>query len=196
MIFVILGPSGCGKGTQADLISKKYNLAHISTGDLLRREYEAGSELGIKAHEYWGKGNWSPTQLVEPILEKELSKYPKGGFILEGWPRLSEQKEILEKFLEREGQRLTRVFYLDTPREIAFERIKGRVERAIKAGQKVRADDTTDIINERLDVYFNTVGPILDYYRVKGLLEVIDNRPPIDVVFNNIERLIDGYNKN
>ena len=193
MIFIILGPPGCGKGTQAQLIARKYNLAHISTGQLLRKSYEEKTALGLKAYEWWGKGTWAPTEVVELILKEELKKYPAGNFILEGWPRFSEQTEILGNYLSEKGLKLDRAFYLDTPREDSLSRMKARVKRMIASGMTPRVDDKEPLMQERLATYYRTVGPILEYYRHLGILEVVNNRSSIEVVFRQIEQKIDDY---
>lgn len=196
MIFIILGPSGCGKGTQADLLVKKYGLTHISTGDLLRSAYERKTPLGLKAYEWWGKGLWAPTELVGPLLRDELQNYPHGNFVLEGWPRLSEQKEFLAKFLTEKNLIIDKVFYLDTPVPVAVERIKGRVKKALAAGSTGRIDDREEVIRQRLRSYFKTIEPILEYYRRLGVLEVINNRPSIEEVSDAISKRVDDYIKN
>ena len=195
MIFIILGPSGCGKGTQADLLAKKYGLTHISMGELLRLAYEQKTDLGLKAYEWWGKGLWAPTKFTGPLLQAELQKYPRGGFVLEGWPRLSEQKEFLAKFLSGRNLIIDKVFYLDTPAEVAVERIKGRIKRALSMGASMRIDDREEVIKQRLQSYFQTIEPILGYYRRLGALEVIDNRPSIEEVSGSISKIIDDYLK-
>ena len=196
MIFIILGPSGCGKGTQADLLAKKYGLTHISMGELLRLAYEQKTDLGLKAYEWWGKGLWVPTELVEQLLQTELQKHPRGGFVLEGWPRLSEQKEFLAKFLTERNLIIDKVFYLDTPAEVATERIKGRVKKALAIGSTGRIDGREEVIKERLRSYFKTIEPILEYYRRLGPLEIIDNRPSIEEVSDSISKRVDDYIKN
>lgn len=195
MIFVILGPSGCGKGTQANLLAKKYGLAHISTGDLLRDAYEQKIPLGLKAYEWWGKGQWAPSEIVGELLLEELKKYPHGNFVLEGWPRLSEQKEILAKFLAERNLKVDKVFYLDTPAAVAVGRIKGRVEKALSTGAAVRADDTEEVVQQRLQSYFKTIEPILEYYRSFGILESVDNRQSIEEVADFISKKVDDHLK-
>lgn len=196
MIFIILGPSGCGKGTQAGLLAEKYNLVHISTGNLLRQAYEQKTDLGLKAFEWWGKGRWAPTELVSILLKEELNKHLSGNFILEGWPRYSEQKDILGEYLTENNLKVDKVFYLDTPREISVERIRGRIKKASESGKTSRADDTEEVIKGRLDSYYETAEPILNYYRDLGVLEVIDNRPEIKEVFLDISKRVDDYIKN
>ena len=196
MIFIILGPSGCGKGTQADLLAKKYGLTHISTGELVRSAYEQKTSLGLKAYEWWGKGLWVPTELVSILLKEELNKHLGGNFILEGWPRYSEQKDILGEYLTENNLKVDKVFYLDTPREISVARIKGRIKKASESGKISRADDTEEVIKERLDSYYKTVEPILKYYKDLGVLEVTDNQPSIEEVFSDISKRVDDYIKN
>lgn len=192
MIFVILGPSGCGKGTQAKLLAQKFNLAHISTGKLFRQEYEAKSPIGLRAFEWWSKGEWVPTEVAGQILFAELQKYPTGNFILEGWPRIEEQEQVLDKFLEENHLKLDKVFYLETPIEESYKRILDRIEEKKKEGRPVRRDDKPEIIRERFKEYFENIGDILDYYRQRGILAVIDNRPSIGEVHLEICRRINN----
>ncbi len=177
-------------------MTKKYGLIHISTGDLLRSAYEQKTHLGLKAYEWWGKGLWVPTELVGQLLQTELQKHPRGGFVLEGWPRLSEQKEFLAKFLTERNLIIDKVFYLDTPVPVAVERIKGRVKKALAVGSTGRIDDREEVIKQRLQSYFKTIEPILEYYRRLGVLEVINNRPSIEEVSNAISKRVDDYIKN
>lgn len=195
MIFMVLGAPGCGKGTQARLIAKKYNLQHISTGDLLRRECELKTPIGLEIEKILAQGQWAPTSLVQTVLLRELEKFPQGGFVLDGWPRYPEQKEILDEFLSGRGLRLNLVFYLELTAEEALKRIRGRAQASGPTGSR-RADDDESVAKDRLDLYFRYVGEVLEYYRQKDVLRVIDDRPPIDQVFARIEKAIDDYLKN
>ncbi len=194
MIFIVLGPSGCGKGTQAKLLAEKFGLDHISTGAILRKEYEKGTPRGRDAFKYWGRGHWTPTEIVEPLLMAELLRYSQGNFVIEGWPRLSEQKEILDKFLTEHRLKIDRVFYLETPVGVSKKRIGQRVDETLSRGQKPRLDEAPTVVAERLKTFQETIGPILDYYRQRGILETIDNRPRVEKVFEEICRRLDDHN--
>lgn len=190
MIFIILGPSGCGKGTQAKLLAEKFKLVHISTGKLFRREYEARTPLGLEAYKWWSKGEWVPTEIAGQVLFKELKKYPSGNFVLEGWPRIEEQEQVLDGFLKKNGLKIDKVFYLETPIDESYNRVMARIDEARRSGSQGRFDDKPEIVQERFKEYFNNIGTILEYYRKRGLLEVIDNRPSISQVHLEICRRI------
>ena len=196
MIFMVLGAPGCGKGTQAKLLAQKYQLTHVSTGDLLRRECAAKTPLGLKIQDQIDQGHWAPTDLVQQVLLRELEKFPRGGFVLDGWPRYPEQKEILDAYLSRKGLRLDLVFYLELPPEEALQRILGRAREARQSGQDTRHDDNETVAQERLDLYFGHIESVLDYYRGRGVLRVIDDRPSVENVFAQIEGVADDYLKN
>lgn len=187
MILIILGPSGCGKGTQASVLAKKCGLAHVSSGDILRLEYDRHSKLGLEAYEYWIQGHWVPTAIVFPMLARKLRKYPQGGFILEGWPRDLEQKRLLDAFLRKSELRVDRVFYLDTPEDICWLRINDRIKTALKEGRSQRRDDREELIRERFMAYNKTIGPILAAYEGEGLVTIIDNRKSIEEVSAEME---------
>lgn len=194
MIIIILGPSGCGKGTQADRLAEKYHLTHISTGDLLRRAYADKTQLGIEAHRHWRLGHWAPTSTVGPLLASELEKYPDGNFILEGWPRMPEQTGVFEDYLKSHKLKIDRVIYLDTPKDLCRERIRQRTAKAQKLGFNPRPDDQPEIVEERLESYDRTIQPILDYYRNRDLISVVDNRGSADEVFGSLVKIIDDKN--
>lgn len=177
MIFIIMGISGCGKGTQAELLAKHFGLVHLSTGELFRREQERGTPLGKEAYEkWWGKGLWPPMEVVFRLLEPELERHLVPGFVLEGWPRTVEQARFLDNYLSRKGLKVDKVFLLETSGATTFKRLKGRATQAQQAGEKVRLDDASDeAIRQRIKSYQETVSPILAYYQECGVLERINN---------------------
>lgn len=188
MNFVILGLSGCGKSTQAALLAKDLDLTHISTGRLFRHELENKTPLGIAAYKnFWGKGRWVPTPVAFKLLKPELQRTLGHGFVIEGWPRTTGQAKLLDAYLEENTQKIRRVFYLDTPDEIALDRLRVRAENDKAITGKVRVDDSSpEIIRTRFNSYKETIAPILKYYEEAGTLCRIDNSRSIEAVNRNI----------
>lgn len=187
MILILLGPSGCGKGTQAKLLAEKYHLPTFSTGEIIRQEGAAGTLEGKEALEYANKGIWAPDELVFRMLKKHLEKpEAKDGFILDGYPRTVAQAQILADYLTTRGQKVDKVFSLETSDEVAIARIDGRKahDAAIKGG--VRTDETPEAVAKRLASFRESVAPVLDFYRQAGVLAIIDNSPPVEEVFQFI----------
>ena len=176
--YVLFGPPGAGKGTQATAMVEKYNLHHISTGALLRKEIASGSPLGMKAKELIENGCLVPDEVVEGMIESEF-RTVKGvdGFLLDGFPRTLAQAEALDRLLAKTGESVTATVSIMIPDEMIMERIKGR---ALKEG---RADDASeDIINNRIATYHKQTEPIIEYYRNAGKYHEVDGTGNIDEV--------------
>lgn len=176
--YVLFGPPGAGKGTQATAMVEKYNLHHISTGALLRKEIASGSPLGMKAKELIENGCLVPDEVVEGMIESEF-RTVKGvdGFLLDGFPRTLAQAEALDRLLEKTGESVTATVSIMIPDEMIMERIKGR---ALKEG---RADDASeDIINNRISTYHKQTEPLIEYYRNAGKYHEVDGTGNIDEV--------------
>ena len=161
--LLFLGAPGAGKGTQAELISKTNSFLHLSTGELLRKEIEKNSSLGIKVKDIINKGELVSDQLVLEIVKKNLDKANK-GWILDGYPRNISQANSLNDVLVKLNQPLEVVFYLDIPEKVL-------VERLLLRGRK---DDNENTIKTRLDIYKKTTEPLIEYYRDLSLLEYIE----------------------
>jgi len=176
---VFLGPPGAGKGTQAVRIAEKYNVPHISTGDILRAAVKEGTELGKIAKEYMDKGELVPDEIIIGIIKERLSQedVKKNGFILDGFPRTLPQAEALDKMLEELGMPLDKVIYLNVDDEEIVKRLLARG----------RADDTEEVIRNRLKVYREQTAPLIDYYASKGLLVEINGVGDIDEITRKIE---------
>lgn len=208
MRIVLLGPPGAGKGTQASSIVKKYNIPHISTGDIFRANIKEGTALGTKAKEYMDKGLLVPDELVVSIVKDRLTKEDcKDGFLLDGFPRTVNQAEALNSELSLMGIRLDRVVNIEANSQILIQRAIGRrICKECGATYHVsfnppkvegicdldnaplfqRDDDIEETVATRIQVYENQTQPLIDYYQQKGLLLDINGIKPIDEIFNTI----------
>ncbi|MBS6720135.1 MAG: adenylate kinase [Peptoniphilus harei] len=208
MKLVILGPPGAGKGTQAEYIVERYNIPHISTGDIFRENIKNNTELGKEAKSYMDKGLLVPDDLVIALVEDRLNKDDaKEGFLLDGFPRTVAQAVSLDSILDKNDEKLTKVINISVDPEILIERAVGRrvcktcgmtyhvkfnppKEEGIcdKDGTKLiqRDDDTEETVKTRISVYFDQTAPLIDYYRAQNLLVDIDGAKDIDKVFEDI----------
>lgn len=208
MKLVILGPPGAGKGTQAEYIVKRYNIPHISTGDIFRENIKNNTELGKKAKSYMDRGLLVPDDLVIALVEDRLNKDDaKEGFLLDGFPRTVAQAVSLDSILDKNDDKLTKVINISVDPEILIERAVGRrvcktcgmtyhvkfnppKEEGVcdKDGTKLiqRDDDTEETVKTRISVYFDQTAPLIDYYRAQNLLIDIDGAKDIDKVFDDI----------
>jgi len=191
MIISIIGPSGCGKGTQAKLLSEKLNIPAISTGQVLRDLFEAGTLEGIAAEKYWGHGEWVPADLMFKILVPRLDEEDcRDGFILDGTPRKMSDIPLFESYLEKRGDKLDKIFHLDTSEVTSLARIQKRIELTKRRGGEVREDETPAAIKERLEEYRETIEPVLNYFEKQGTLERINNERSIEEVFEDIADIV------
>lgn len=208
MRLVLLGPPGVGKGTQASAIVEKYNIPHISTGDIFRANIKEGTELGKEAKEYMDKGLLVPDGLVVSIVKDRLSKDDcKDGFLLDGFPRTENQAEVLEEELLKMGIKLNKVVNIEADKEILIQRAVGRRICKECGGSyhvsfnppKVagicdldggtlyqRDDDNEETVATRIEVYLNQTQPLISFYEKRGLIVNIDGTKPIDETFNAI----------
>lgn len=200
--LVFLGPPGAGKGTLSDPLMKAENLAHISTGDILRAEVKNGTELGKTAKAYMDKGGLVPDEIVAGMVANALASDDcKGGFILDGFPRTVPQAELLDKAMAEIGMKLDAVVLFDAPVDLLLQRLTARLTcRKCKASfnklfskPKVegvcdfcggelyqRDDDTLATAQNRLKVYNEQTAPLIDFYEKKNLLSKIDSSLPKD----------------
>jgi len=170
--IVLLGPPGAGKGTQAVQLADKLGVPQISTGDLFRSNISAGTELGMEAKRYLDAGDLVPATLTNALVDDRLDAADAAeGFILDGFPRSVEQAKALDEMLARRGVKLDAVIEFRVPDDELVERLKGRG----------RADDTEDVIRNRMKVYQAETAPLLDYY-ADGL-KTVDAVGAVDEVF-------------
>ena len=181
MRLVLLGAPGSGKGTQAARLKDHLQVPHISTGDLLRAEVAAGTRLGLAAKEIMARGDLVSDAILLDMLEDRISRPDTGnGFILDGYPRNLAQASALGGLLARIGQPMDRAVQLDVDSELLVARIAGR------AKAEGRADDNPESVRKRLKIYDEQTAPVVDYYRQRGLLSVVDGVGTLDEVLTRI----------
>lgn len=187
--YILFGPPGAGKGTQATAMVEKYNLHHISTGALLRKEIADCTELGLKAKNLIEEGALVPDEVVEGMIESEFRRVSGvDGFLLDGFPRTIAQAEALDEILKRTGEKVTSVVSIMIPDWMIVERISHR------AAIEGRTDDSdVTIIKSRIDTYHNQTEPLIDYYKNAGLYNEIDGIGSIEEVRDRIFELVDKF---
>jgi adenylate kinase len=180
--YVLFGPPGAGKGTQAGAMVERYKLCHISTGELLRSEIAAGTELGAKAKALIDAGNLVPDEVVEGMIEAKFNSVKNvEGFLLDGFPRTLAQADALKDMLSRRGESVTACISLMIPDALVHERIANR------AKLEGRADDARDeVVSNRVKTYHEKTEPLIAYYKAAGLYREIDGVGTIEEVRNRI----------
>ncbi len=208
-----MGLPGAGKGTQAEKINEKYNIPHISTGDMFRLAIKEGTDLGKKAKEYMDRGELVPDEVTNGIVKERLSKDDcKKGFLLDGFPRTIAQAAALQSLLQDINQSIDYVIHVDVPEEKLVERLTGRricptcgttyhvvynppKEDGIcdKDGSSLiqRDDDKPATVKKRLSVNIEQTKPLLDFYDEKGYLVTVNGDQDIDQVFQDIQTKIE-----
>jgi adenylate kinase len=203
--LILLGPPGAGKGTQAQRLVDDFRLPYIATGEMLRTAVKEGTPLGEEAAKYMNNGDLVPDDVIIGLAVERLQQDDtKDGFILDGFPRTTEQAKALDAELDRVGRGLTAALLIDTPDEDVIKRISGR-RQCVKNEQHVyhvdfdppkhadvcdqdgarlvqRDDDKPDTVRHRLEVYHDQTTPVIGYYEDRGLLRRFDGtRSPADV---------------
>lgn len=184
--YILFGPPGAGKGTQAAAMVEKFNLCHISTGALLRQEIAAGTELGLEAKKLIDAGNLVPDEVVEGMIENAFRTLTNvDGFLLDGFPRTISQAKDLDALLKKNGEEVTSVVSIMIPDELIKERIRHR------ASIEGRADDANeDTINNRIATYHAKTEPIIKHYSEKDKYNEIDGTGSIEEVAEKIHGLM------
>ena len=179
--IILFGPPGAGKGTQSQFLREKYHLTYISTGEILREEIAAESELGLQVKEIIGKGGLVSDDIVARIIEKKLSENLNSpGFLFDGYPRTVPQAEILDDLLQKYNMTLSGVLSLEVPEEMLIERM---LERGKVSG---RADDNIDSIKHRFVEYNEKTQPVMGFYEAKGQLYHVNGVGEIPQIFGNL----------
>lgn len=188
--IVLFGPPGSGKGTQSEKIIEKYGLIHISTGDLLREQVAAQTELGKQAKEIMDKGELVSDKIVIGMIREKLEKHQDGqGFIFDGFPRTVEQARELRKALTDYDERVSVLISLEVPRE---ELVKRLLKRGKDSG---RSDDNLETINNRIDVYTRQTIPVTYYYDKMHKHAPIEGIGTVDKIFDLITEVIGKVKK-
>src|SRR5690625_1185996 len=209
-----MGLPGAGKGTQAEKINEKYNIPHISTGDMFRLAIKEGTELGNKAKQFMDQGELVPDEVTNGIVQERLSKEDcNNGFLLDGFPRTIPQAEALQKLLSNMDKSINYVLHIDVPTENLVDRLTGRrvcptcgatyhvmynppqkEGLCDKDGSKLiqREDDTSETVKNRLKVNIEQAQPLLNFYEDLGYLVTINGDQDIDRVFKSIQAEINN----
>lgn len=189
MNFILLGPPGAGKGTQAKLLVDNHGVVQLSTGDMLRAAVASGSELGQEAKAVMDAGKLMPDDIMVEIISARIAEPDcANGFILDGFPRTTAQAEALDKMLEEKGLPLDHVIEISVNDSVLIDRINSRVAETPEAER--RDDDNAETLKRRLDVYHEQTAPILPYYDSRGMLKKVDGMQAIDEVSKQIEAII------
>lgn len=212
MKVIMLGAPGAGKGTQAKQIADKYNIPHISTGDIFRANIKSGTELGKKAKTYMDQGLLVPDELVVELVADRIQQDDcKNGFVLDGFPRTIPQAEALDAALEKINEKMDYAIDVDVPDENIINRMSGRraclncgatyhivsiptkVEGICdRCGSPVvlRDDDKPETVKKRLEVYHEQTQPLIDYYKKQDILRTVDGVQPMEAVFESIVEIL------
>ena len=214
MKIIMLGAPGAGKGTQAQMIAEKFNIPHISTGDIFRANIKNGTELGKKAKEFMDKGLLVPDELtVQLLLDRVANEDCKNGYVLDGFPRTIPQADVLDSELTKLGDKVDYAVNVDVPDENIVRRMSGRraclkcgatyhIEHippktegiGDKCGSELvqRDDDKPETVQNRLSVYHEQTQPLIDYYDKKNILKTVDGTKDMQEVFNDIVNILNA----
>lgn len=185
--IVLFGKPGAGKGTQAEFLKEKYNLTHISTGDVFRYNLKNDTALGREAKTYMDKGDLVPDELTIKMLQEEVEKHPgTNGVLYDGFPRTTAQAQALDNFLESKGHKVNATIALEADDEVLVKRL---LERGKTSG---RADDQDEqLIRNRYQEYNEKTAPLIDYYKAQGKFHSVNGIGEISEITARISAVID-----
>jgi len=186
--LVLFGPPGAGKGTQSEKLINRYQLVHISTGDLFRAHIKNQTTLGKRVSQLIADGELVPDKITIDMLEEEIDKNPDAkGFVFDGFPRTIPQAVELDKFLQGKGSKIAGVIALDVDKEELVKRV------ALRQKETGRLDDQAEKSQKRIDEYFNKIILVLPYYDEQKKLTKINGIGEIEEIFTNLCTVIDSY---
>jgi adenylate kinase len=193
MRLILLGPPGAGKGTQAQRLLHHYGLVQLSTGDMLRAAVAAGTPVGLKAKDIMASGGLVPDEVVIGIISDRLDQADAtNGFILDGFPRTVPQAEALDHLLKSKNLELDAVVELRVNENALLQRVESRVAEMTARGEQVRADDTPEVLSNRLASYRALTEPLIRYYSDRRRLLTVDGMMAIEQVTRDIHRVLEA----
>ena len=185
MIIILLGPPGAGKGTQAEFIKEKFNIAHISTGDMLREAVKNETTLGLTAKTIMARGDYVPDDLLLEIINERVSQDDcKNGFILDGYPRNEVQAKSLDAILSKSNNSIDGILQIDVDFSVLEKRIEGRAQ---DNNSEIREDDNLQVMKKRLQVYVDQTEPLISYYSNHKNYIIINGMNDISKVSEDIK---------
>lgn len=187
--IVLFGAPGCGKGTQSELLERRFSLRHISTGNIIREQIAAQTELGLQMKACIERGELAPDQLVIDMVADYVAKHKEGvGVIYDGFPRTTAQAEAFDKILAQHGEKVTVMINMEVPEEELVKRI------LLRGKDSGRADDQSEeIIRNRIDVYNAQTAVVADYYSAQGKYESVPSLGTIEEVAERIAKVVENY---
>jgi adenylate kinase len=191
MRIILLGPPGSGKGTQAQRLVQRYGIVQLSTGEMLRAAVAAGTPVGLRAKDIMASGALVPDDIVIGIISDRIDQPDaRNGFILDGFPRTVPQAEALDDLLKRKNMRLDAVIELRVNESVLLQRVETRAAETRARGQQVRADDTPEVLTNRLTAYRAQTEPLIHYYSDRRRLLSVDGMMTIEEVTREIDRIL------
>ncbi|MBI2233638.1 MAG: adenylate kinase [Micavibrio aeruginosavorus] len=192
MNMILLGPPGAGKGTQAKRLEEKFGLKQLSTGDMLRAEMAAGTDLGKKVKAIVDSGALVTDDIMIQMISARIDQPDcRNGVIFDGFPRTVAQAEALDAMLAEKGRPLSAVIELKVDEEVLVSRLNTRIAETKARGEPVRADDNEETLRKRLHVFREQTAPIIPYYAGRGMLQSVDGMAGIDDVARAIESILE-----